>query len=160
MKSLLFLLLFAATSCTTRYALVNTAFHDLANTTSGKLSRHYVYQFGENTYAIEWMDETSIPKCKYIIEEGMYKLEGRNLVLSPQVKVFCEIFPITKNIPCTSIGHFDGAHFVHRDTLPQSEISRLGFNDRTVSIMTSEGKPMFMDAEIDNAVYSLAKSTR
>ena len=160
MKSLSILLLFAALSCTTRYALVNTAFHDMATISPAKLSPHYVYQFGEETYAIEWLDETSIPKCKYIIEEGSYTVVGRNITLSPEVKVFCEIFPAVKNISCTGIGNFDGAHFVHRNTLEQSDISRLGFNDRTVSIMTSDGKPMFIDAALDNGVYSMTKSTR
>ncbi len=149
MKGTFIIMLLVILSCSNRFDLINKTFTDnpidLNNEGSGSTKS---YHFMKDNYSIDWIDKQHIPYAQYKIEEGKYRKEDGDLILTPTKKVFCQIFDLASHIPCDQIGSFIDPFYVESDTLSQSEISDLGFNSRVVSILDGRDGLVLIDQNL------------
>lgn len=101
-------------------------------------------QFSTDTYFIQLKSKTSDTS---VFEQGKYVIKNRKITLTPQVKIQCENKrgPIVVDdeifYPCAGIGaDYHNGFYIHRDTISETDLNRLGFVERDYFILKSKDK--------------------
>ncbi len=118
-------------SCKSKVSLTNTEFSEgrifLNGEVYGTSTR---YKFSNDKYEILQLSNFDFPTKTNLVEEGMFTLKGKDLILEPRIVSMCQISGVSVICPCENLGSYEIGYKIDRDTIASVDLETHGFIPR------------------------------
>jgi hypothetical protein len=152
MKNLFYLLPLTMLACSSPLEFSRATFSTNPDfTTDPHSSEGYEYAFENGSYSIDYVDEKSIPRTMYRIEEGKYEPSDEAILLAPSKKLYCSLFGLGDYFNCMQLTPISDARYISPDTLPLALQTKLGFTPRSVPVLRSQHSIIIVDDAVSGS---------